>query len=71
MQDEKKHPLDVELAAALKASQLAWLSFRDRERTAIVALFADLDGTMYHPMRSQAYRPLASRRKAVARARAS
>lgn len=98
MQDDNKHPIDVELAAALekdpsthgqvraleraarrwdeelnrvyrdliaalpararptlRASQRAWIAFRDAERRAIAGVFGDLDGTMFQPMRAQAW----------------
>ena len=39
---------------SLKASQLAWIAYRDRELQWVGALYDSFDGTMYQPMRVDA-----------------
>lgn len=43
--------LEAPEAAALKASQIQWLKFRDAEFKQIDKLYGTMDGTMYYPMR--------------------
>jgi uncharacterized protein YecT (DUF1311 family) len=42
--------LPADAKTALKASQVQWLAFRDREFKALELIYAKFDGTMYRPM---------------------
>lgn len=53
---ELKKKLDASGQQALKDSQQKWLAFRDAELKTVGAVFDQLEGTMYIPMRAGAVR---------------